>query len=91
MKKSISIDSEGEAGKRGIYLDEQSSHHIRETELDQALTDARQNFWKTSSHLLSDQAMRLYFIKKPGRYGHFSALGCTVQGQKHGCKDFGVL
>jgi len=43
------------------------------------------------SHLLSDQAMCLHFIKKPARYGHFSVLGCTFQGQKHGCKDFGVL
>jgi len=42
-------------------------------------------------HLLSDQAMCLWFIKKPPKYGRFSVLGCTFQGQKHGCKDFGVL
>jgi hypothetical protein len=30
------------------------------------------------------------FIKKPAKYGRFSVLGCTFQGQKHGCKDFGL-
>ena len=45
----------------------------------------------TLFHLLSDQAMCLYFIKKPVKYGRFSVLGCTFQGQKHACKDFGVL
>ena len=60
MKKSISIDSQGEAGKRGIYLDEQPSHHIRETELDQALTDARQNFCKTDADNGAQLGTRLY-------------------------------
>ena len=44
-----------------------------------------------SNNLLSDQAMCLWFIKKPAKYGRFSVLGCTFQGQKHGYKDFGVL
>ena len=60
MKKSISIDSQGAAGKHGIYLDEQPSHHIRETELDQALTDARQNFWKTDADNDAQLGTRLY-------------------------------
>ena len=60
MKKSISIDSEGEAGKRGIYFDEQPSHHIRETDLEQALTDARQNFWKTDADNGTQLGTRLY-------------------------------
>jgi hypothetical protein len=40
--------------------------------------------------LLSDQAMCLSFIKKHAIGGRFSGLGCTFQGQKHGCKDFGL-
>jgi hypothetical protein len=40
--------------------------------------------------LLSDQAMCLSFIKKHAIGGRFSGLGCTFQGQKHGCKDFGI-
>ena len=31
--------------------------------------------------LLSDQAMCLWFIKKPPKYGRFSVLDCTFQGQ----------
>ncbi|MDB4444406.1 hypothetical protein N9174_03620, partial [bacterium] len=60
MKKLISIDSEGEDGKRGIYFDEQPSHHIRETELQQALTDARRNFWKTDADNGAQLGTRLY-------------------------------
>ncbi len=40
--------------------------------------------------LLSDQAMCLSSIKKHAMGGRFSGLGCTFQGQKHGCKDFGI-
>jgi hypothetical protein len=41
------------------------------------------------AHLLSDQAMLLYFKKISVKNGRFSVLGITFQGQKHGCKDFG--
>ena len=34
--------------------------------------------------------MWLYFIKKPAKDGRFSILDRTFQGQKHGCKDFGL-
>jgi hypothetical protein len=40
------------------------------------------------THLLSNQAMCLCFIKKPPKYGPISVLGCTFRGQKHGYKDF---
>ena len=40
--------------------------------------------------LLSDQAMWLSFIKNPVKDGRFSILDRTFQGQKHGCKDFGI-
>ena len=39
---------------------------------------------------LSDQAMYLFFLNKPAKYSRFSVLGCTFQGQKHGCKDVGL-
>ena len=39
---------------------------------------------------LSDQAMCLYFIKKSASNGRFSVLENTFQGQKHGCKNFGI-
>jgi hypothetical protein len=42
-------------------------------------------------YLLSDQAICLYFIKKPAGDRHFSALSCTFRGQKHGRKDFRIL
>ena len=42
------------------------------------------------THFLSDQATSLCFIKKLAKYGSYPVLGCTFQGQKHGCKDFGV-
>jgi len=40
--------------------------------------------------ILSDQAMCLNYFKKPPKYSSFSVLGCTFQGQKQGCKDFGI-
>jgi hypothetical protein len=39
---------------------------------------------------LVGQAMCLSSIKKPAMGGRYSVLGRTFQGQKHGCKDFGV-
>ncbi len=45
---------------------------------------------KASLPLLSDQAMCLYFFKKPSKTDRFSVLGNTFQGQKHGSKDFGI-
>lgn len=60
MKKSISIASEAEAGKRGIYFDEQPSHRIRETELERALADARRNFWKADVDNGTQLGARLY-------------------------------
>jgi hypothetical protein len=44
-----------------------------------------------SGFLLSDQVMCLSFNKKPVEYGRFSVLEGTFQGQKHGCKDFGIV
>ena len=44
----------------------------------------------TGCHLLSDQAMRLYSIKRSARNSRFSVLGNTFQGQKHGCKNFEI-
>ena len=38
-------------------------------------------------HLLSDQAMFLYFMKKSASNGRFAVLGNTFQGQKHGCSE----
>jgi len=32
----------------------------------------------------------LVFFKKSAKCGRFLVLGCTFEGQKHGCKDFGV-
>ena len=45
---------------------------------------------KTSKHLLADQAIFLYFIKKTAKNDRFWALGNTFQGQNHGFKDFEV-
>jgi len=41
-----------------------------------------------SFYLLSGQTMRLLLFKIPSKSGRFSGLGCTFQGQKHGCKDY---
>ena len=41
-------------------------------------------------HLLSDQAISLYFVNRFAKNDRFSVLGSTFQGQKHGCKDFGL-
>jgi hypothetical protein len=43
-----------------------------------------------NKHFLSDQTMCLYFLKKYAKDGRFSVLRDTFQGQKHGCKDFGL-
>ncbi len=34
--------------------------------------------------------MFLYFIKKSAKNDRFSVLGNTFQGQKQGCKNFGI-
>ena len=39
---------------------------------------------------LSDQAMFLYFSNKSAKNSHFSVLGNTFRGLKHGCKHFGI-
>ena len=43
-----------------------------------------------SLHLLSDQAIFLYFNKKSSKNGRFSVLGSTFQGRKSGCEDFEI-
>ncbi len=46
-----------------------------------------------SCHLLSlvgPSYVCLYFMKKSAKNGRFSVLGNTFQGQKLGCKDFGI-
>jgi len=40
-------------------------------------------FGASISHLLSDQAMGLYFLKKSAKNGRFSVFGKTFQGKKH--------
>jgi len=40
--------------------------------------------------LLSDQAICLYFMNKSAKNGRFLVLGNTFQGQKQGCKEFGI-
>ena len=49
MQKTISIASAEEAGRRAISFDQQPSHRFRETELQQALAEARHNLWKSDA------------------------------------------
>ena len=62
MNVTIRIALEPKNAERKIFSSGTFSHHIRETEIKQALADARYNFWKTDVGKGMELGERLYQI-----------------------------
>jgi hypothetical protein len=62
MDVAIRIDSKVSNGRRGVFWNEELSHHIAEDELQEVLKEARSNVWKSSAQAGMTLGIRLYHL-----------------------------
>lgn len=62
MKVRIKIDTEASNGKRSVYVNDELSHHVKETELQEILNVARTNQWKSSESDGKGLGSRLFHL-----------------------------
>ena len=73
MQVAIKIDPRVADDKRAVYWNEELSHHIDESDVQQALQEARTNTWKSSAADGTALGVRLYEMLN-GSGGQLSAV-----------------
>ncbi len=71
MDVTVKIAAECIDGKREVFFNDEPSHHVRDSELKETLTESNYNFWKTDSANGAELGRELYrFLNGSG--GHLN-------------------